>query len=659
MPNEEKEINPLDLAISNLPGISADRANQLARLKCHTLHNLLYLRPRRYEDRRNIRPISDLNFEESTLTRGRIVAAGTKRLRGGRRLFELVLEDQSDRVSCRWWNISYISRYFNVGDDVLIYGKLSKGKIAALDHPETEIIENDNDATIHVNRIVPVYPLTEGLTQRWLRCFMHNFIKNHLQVVEEPAHIAAGLLSHRNAIHALHFPEELEDTAAARRRLALDEFVTLQCQLRRRRNNLQTKAKALSCPGDDSFTDSFLKQIGFQLTDAQRTVSMEINADLTGRHPMRRLLQGDVGSGKTVVAALAILRTLESGHNALLMVPTEILAEQHYGNFSQWLAHLPIRIRLHTGTHKESDDPLFASKEPTVVVGTHALFHSSFSQTNIGLVVIDEQHKFGVSQRDQLLRKGHFPHLLVMTATPIPRTLGLTLYGDLDCSVITELPAGRGKIHTHVRAPDRWPRIIGFLKGQLASGRQAYVVFPRVDNEDPIAGIKAVNAEAKRLSKEFSPHKIGVLHGRLNPKEKEAIMRAFRENRVQVLLSTTVVEVGVDVPNANLMLIENADQFGLAQLHQLRGRIGRGKHDSYCILLVTGKSEESNERLRVLEETSDGFKVAEADLQLRGPGELTGHDQSGLPIFIFGDLRRDLDLIELARHLALEIEAGG
>ena len=659
MPEEEEDISPLDRAAHELPGLSAERAGQFARLKCHTLRDLLYLRPRRYEDRRNIRPIRGLNSEEPALARGRIVAADTKRLRGGRRLFEFVLKDESGHVSCRWWNSSYISRYFKVDDDVLIYGKLSKGKNAAIDHPETEIIEDDEDATLHVNRIVPVYPLTEGLSQRWLRRFMHNFVQQHLKVIEEPAHGAAGLLSHRNAVCALHFPKKLEDTDAARRRLALDEFVTLQCQLRRRRNNLQSKAKALPCTGDGSFTRPFLKQIGFQLTDAQRTVSMEINADLNGKHPMRRLLQGDVGSGKTVAAALAILRTLESGYNALLMAPTEILAEQHYRSFFQWLAHLPIRVRLHTGSHKESDDPLFASSEPTVVVGTHALLQSSFSLKNVGLVVIDEQHKFGVSQRDQLLRKGHFPHLLVMTATPIPRTLGLTLYGDLDCSIIDELPTGRGSVQTHVREPDRWTKIIAFLKGQLASGRQAYVVFPRVDNEDTGAGIKAVTAEAKRLSKEFSPHEIGVLHGHLKPEEKETVMREFRENRIQVLFSTTVVEVGVDVPNANLMLIENADQFGLAQLHQLRGRIGRGKHDGYCILLTTGKSEEANERLKVLKETNDGFKIAEADLQLRGPGELTGHDQSGLPAFIFGDLRRDLDLINLARDLALKIEAGG
>ena len=658
MSEAETATNPLESPLIHLPGVNTARAQQLTRLKCHTIGDLLLLRPRRYEDRRDIRAIRDLSPDASALARGQIVAAGTKRLRGGRNLFEFILEDSSGRVTCRWWNIGYISRYFKTGDDVLIYGKLSKGKTPAVDHPETEIIESDDDATIHVNRIVPVYPLTEGLTQRWLRKLMYETVSGHLNLIPNPPYSAAGLPERPQALQDLHFPAELADTSAARRRLALDEFVVLQRQLRRRRINLQSNAKALPCGGDNSFTGPFLESVGFHLTDAQRTVSMEIDGDLAGQLPMRRLLQGDVGSGKTVVAGLAILRALESGYNALLMAPTEILAEQHHRNFSNWLRHLPIRIRLHTGNHKETDAPLFAPDERTLAIGTHALFHEAFSLDKLGLVVIDEQHKFGVNQRDRLLRKGQFPHLLVMTATPIPRTLGLTLYGDLDSSTINELPAGRGTIRTHVRTPARWAKILSFIREQLDAGRQAYVVFPRVENDDSNAGIKAVTKEVKNLAREFSPHQVDVLHGRMSPDEKSRVMANFLTNKTQVLLSTTVIEVGVDVPNANLMLIQNADQFGLAQLHQLRGRIGRGQHDSHCILLTTDESEETNDRLKVLEETHDGFKVAEEDLKLRGPGELTGHDQSGLPAFKFGDLRLDLDLIELARHIAFEIEAG-
>jgi ATP-dependent DNA helicase RecG len=549
-----------------------------------------------------------------------------------------------------------MDRLFHRGDDVLVYGKLTSGKLAGLDHPETEIIKSDDDPAVHVNRIVPVYPLTEGMQQRWLRRVIFGLLEKYIEEFAEPNYTAAGLPSRREAVRQLHFPDDLDQTKAARRRLALDEFVELQSTIRRRRVTMQTKAKALPCAGDGSLVNPFLQQLEFQLTDAQRTVQMEIEGDLNGKHPMRRLLQGDVGSGKTVVAALALLRALESGYNGLMMVPTEILAEQHCRNFTKWLEPLGIRVRLHTGARKDTTEPLFQKR--TLVIGTHALFQTGFNLERVGLIVIDEQHKFGVTQRDRLVKKGHYPHLLVMTATPIPRTLGLTLYGDLDSSVIDEIPAGRGEVRTHIRTPERWPKILDFLKTELASGQQAFVIFPRVENEDSVGGIKAVKAEAQKLATAFAPYTVAVLHGRLKPEEKEAVMAGFRKNQTQVLLATTVVEVGVDVPNATLMLIENAEQFGLAQLHQLRGRIGRGVHDSHCILLTRGKSTEANERLTVLAKTNDGFKVAEADLQLRGPGELVGQDQSGLPAFKFGDLRRDLDLIELARHIALEIEAG-
>ena len=655
MPEEGTLTSPLDRQLADLPGVGADRASQLARLKCHTLGDLFLHRPRRHEDRRNIRPIRDLSIEEASLSRGRIAVMGSKRLRGGRTLFEFILEDDSGTVTCRWWNLGYMARYFKSGDDVLIYGKLSKGKTRVMDHPETEIIESEEDATIHVNRIVPIYPLTEGLPQRWLRKLIFRLIKSDLENIAEPNYQSAGLPSRREAIQQLHFPDEMEQAAAARQRLALDEFVLLQQTLLRRRINMQSKAKAHPCGGDGRLTEPFLKQLGFQLTDAQRAVSMEIEGDLSGKHPMRRLLQGDVGSGKTVVAALAVLRTLESGYNALFMAPTEILAEQHYRNFTNWLDPHGIRTRLHTGSHKELNEPLFDMNTPNLVIGTHALFQESFNQENIGLVVIDEQHKFGVSQRDRLGRKGNYPHLLVMTATPIPRTLGLTLYGDLDCSVVRELPPGRGKVRTYIRTPDRWPKILAFIKEKLSEGRQAFIVVPRVDNEDATAGIKAVKTEARKLEGDLAPYKTGVLHGRMKPDEKESVMAGFRANRIQILLSTTVVEVGVDIPNASLMLIQNAEQFGLAQLHQLRGRIGRDKHDGHCILLTSENSPEVISRLTVLKETNDGFKVAEEDLKLRGPGELVGQEQSGLPAFQFGDLRHDLDLIELARHIALEI----
>jgi ATP-dependent DNA helicase RecG len=420
-------------------------------------------------------------------------------------------------------------------------------------------------------------------------------------------------------------------------------------------------------------------------------VLREIRADLGGAHPMRRLLQGDVGSGKTAVAACTALMALESGFNVALMAPTEILAEQHFTNFSRWFEPLGIRVVLQTGSRKGGEDGRWSSDKSRAVmedgkparpailhppssifVGTHALLTSGFELPNLGLVIIDEQHKFGVAQREQLVRKGRYPHLLVMTATPIPRTLGLTLYGDLDVSVIDELPGGRGRIKTFIRNADKLPKVWEFIREKLAAGRQAYVVYPRVE-ESGEKGLKAVTKEFENLKALLAPFRVGLLHGRLKGREKEEVMAAFRANTVNVLLATSLIEVGIDVPNATVMLVENAEQFGLAQLHQLRGRIGRppsprsfgatgppppgrsstagGAHESYCILISDAKTAGAGERLKVLEETNDGFRIAEADLKLRGPGELLGREQSGLPKFRFGDLADDLDLIWQAREL--------
>jgi ATP-dependent DNA helicase RecG len=383
-------------------------------------------------------------------------------------------------------------------------------------------------------------------------------------------------------------------------------------------------------------------------------VLRELRKDLSGRHPMRRLLQGDVGSGKTAVAACCALMALESGYNVALMVPTEILAEQHFRNFTKWFVPLGIPVQLQTGSQKTASHVLpssINSQPSTLLIGTHALLTPGFDLPNLGLVIIDEQHRFGVAQREHLVRKGRYPHLLVMTATPIPRTLGLTVYGELDVSVIGELPPGRGRIKTFVRTAEDLPKVWTFIREKLAEGRQAYVVYPRVEDAGE-KGIKAVTREFATLQKALAPFRVEVIHGRLKASEKEAVMASFRAGTVRVLLATSLIEVGVDVPNATIMLIENAELFGLAQLHQLRGRIGRGPQDSWCILVAAAKSKEARQRLRVLEETTDGFRIAEADLKLRGPGELLGQQQSGAPKFRFADLTTDWDLLQQARHLA-------
>jgi ATP-dependent DNA helicase RecG len=458
----------------------------------------------------------------------------------------------------------------------------------------------------------------------------------------------------------IQFPQELTDVEYARQRLALDEFVELQIQIQSRRKKFEAISEALPCSGDNHLIKPFLAQLGFKLTAAQTRVLREIRADMGGAHPMRRLLQGDVGSGKTAVAACTALMALESGFNVALMAPTEILAEQHFRNFSRWLEPLGVKVGMQTGSRKTNENggwkgEIGTKTHATIFIGTHALLTGGFNLPRLGLVIIDEQHKFGVAQREQFVRKGNYPHLLVMTATPIPRTLGLTLYGDLDLSTIDELPPGRGVVKTFVRASDKLPKVWEFVQQKLAAGRQVYVVYPRV--EENADGLKAVAKEFDTLKKKLAPFRVGLLHGRIKATEKEAVMADFRANRVNVLLATSLIEVGVDVANATVMLIENAESFGLAQLHQLRGRIGRGAHESFCILISDAKQLESCERLQVLAETTDGFRIAEADLKLRGPGELLGQQQSGLPRFRFGALVSDLGLVRRAREIAAAVIA--
>ena len=658
MPPPESTTPPLKAPVTSLWGIGAERAAQLARLEIATIEDLLLHRPRRYEDRRHFKKISELTKAEPGTARGNIVALGLKRFRGGQRsVFEIVLDDGSARLHCRWWNLPFMQNYFAQGDEVFVFGKLSELKPRTMDHPEIEVIEGGEESFIHINRIAPVYPLTEGLPQRWLRGLIWRTLgKFEAQIIEPKfAPDLKSFPARANAIHMTHFPEELTDVEIARRRLALDEFVDLQTQVRTRRKRFEASARGLPCGGDNRLMKPFLATLGFKLTESQTQVLREIRANMGGAHPMRRLLQGDVGSGKTVVAACAALMALESGFNVALMAPTEILAEQHFRNFKKWFEPLGIAVELQTGSTKTisekgqgtSDTKVtsgnHATRHPspiTLFIGTHALLTSGFQLPKLGLVVIDgEQHKFGVAQREQLVRKGDYPHLLVMTATPIPRTLGLTLYGDLDVSVITESPAGRGKIKTFLRETDKLPKVFEFIREKIAAGRQAFIVYPRVEESKEV---KAVTVEFEKLQKAFAPFRVGLLHGRLKSADKEGVMAGFfRANRIQILLSTSLIEVGVDVPNASIMLIENAEQFGLSQLHQLRGRIGRGAHESYCILVSNAKNPEARERLKILEDTTDGFKIAEARPEIAwAPGdEIAGaraERDAQIPFWRFG-----------------------
>ncbi|MGD0815649.1 MAG: ATP-dependent DNA helicase RecG [Verrucomicrobiota bacterium] len=645
--------NPLLTPLRELRGVGPERAAQLLRLELLTVGDALLHRPRRYEDRRHFQRVVELQLQEAALVRGRIAAAGLKRWRGGRSVFEFILDDGSGRLHCRWWNLPFMEKYFKAGDEVVVFGKPVSLRPRTIDHPEAEVLE---ETSIHLNRIAPIYPLTEGLPQSWLRSLLWRLVEDFAPAAAEPHPELALAPARADALRLIHFPEEMGDIETGRARLALDEFVALQEAMHRRRKNLEKNARAMPCAGDNHWIKPLLAGLGFHLTDAQSRVLREIRRDMGGPPPMRRLLQGDVGSGKTVVAACTALMALESGANAALMAPTEILAAQHDRTFRHWLEPLGVRVELRTGGTRTPGATGLAGlfPAPTLFIGTHALLQDSFSPEKLGLVIIDEQHKFGVGQREELVRKGAHPHLLVMTATPIPRTLGLTLYGDLDMSVIDQSPPGRGRIKTFVRESASLPKVWKFMREQLALGRQGYIVYSRLEEEDSAAGIKAVTKEYENLQKTFAPWKIGLLHGRLKDEEKDRVMAAFRANETQLLLATSIVEVGVDVANATLMLIENAEQFGLAQLHQLRGRIGRGAAESYCILIAGVKTEDAARRLKVLEETTDGFRIAEEDLRLRGPGELLGRQQSGAPPLRFGDLARDGALVEGARNLVRE-----
>lgn len=645
----------LQRPVTELKGIGPERAKVLERLEIRTVEDLLLHAPSRYEDRRRFCAISELSTERAAMTRGKIVSLGMKYFaQRTKSIFQIILEDGSARLHCRWWNLPFMEKYFAAGDEVVVFGKLVNHKPRTMDHPETEVIEAGEELSIHLNRIVPIYPLTEGLQQKWLRGLTWRALRDvSLQEPEHPSlaelaeHPAtASLPARTNAIHHLHFPDELAQAEAARRRLALDEFIDLQNRIQIRRLNFEQNARGIPCGGNNRLMRPFLNRLGFKLTGAQTSVLRQLRRDMSAEHPMRRLLQGDVGSGKTAVAACCAIMAIESGYQVALMAPTEILAEQHHRNFRRWFDPLQLGVALHTGSHKSNP----SSGTTAIHIGTHALIEQGFAPEKLGLIIIDEQHKFGVAQRERLLRKGKYPHLLVMTATPIPRTLGLTLYGELDISTLNELPPGRGRVRTFLRSDKSLGKVWDFIRHQLEQGRQAYVVCPFID-ECENGDVRAATKEFEVASRELAPFKTGLLHGRMNSAEKDRIMTAFRGNEVHVLVATSLIEVGVDVSNATAMLILDAGKFGLAQLHQLRGRIGRGAHESYCVLLAGKEGDEAWRRLEILEKTDDGFQLAEADLRTRGPGELLGQEQSGMPRFRFGDLAQHLELVETAREL--------
>ena len=642
--------------LSSLPALSAKEIQALAAAGISTVADLLEYFPKRYEDRRQFDRFPNQATAKPVCLTGGVIDAGNKGF-GKMRFYEAIIMDGagsvfgSGKVTCRWFNMPFMSKVIAAGQQVIAYGKVKEqGGRLIIDHPEIEVIDDIGETeTIHLNRIVPVYKNISGINQRRLREAIYLASDSIRDADYFPYQVSE---SDRKAdLRETHFPTSAESAKAARRRFALEAFFTLQLNVVWQRNRYRShQGRVLG--KKTTLLKAFYSSLPFDLTNAQKRSIKEVIADMREPRPMNRLLQGDVGAGKTFVAMAAMLLAIDSGADAALMAPTQILAEQHFLTFKKWLEPLGVKIVLRTSNKHEST--VTGSHAPTIFIGTHALLYDPDLFTDLGLVVIDEQHKFGVVQRAALIRHGTLPDVLVMTATPIPRTLTMTIYGDLDVSLLDEKPAGRGKIITALRTKPKQKDITDFVKAQLTEGRQAYLVYPLVEESESIkaeSATEAFSAWQKRLGAE----NVGLIHGKLRPEEKDAVMEDFRSGKLKALVCTTVIEVGVDVPNANLMILHHAERFGLAQLHQLRGRIGRGSHKSYCILLTDSKLPEALEKLAVLEKTTDGFEIAEADLALRGPGDILGTAQSGLTDLRFADFITDTQLIREARALADEV----
>ncbi len=650
--------------LEELDWIPRPKILALRRLGITKVDHLLTHFPRRHEDRSAFPEFPRDESNVPICLSGEVIKTSLRRFGGWKKIFEATLQELnanalSQPLICRWFNLHYVQKMIATGQQLVVFGKPRlRGKRICMDHPEFEVIENNEERSIHLRRITPIYPATEGLSQRALRSMIYRLLQElDTEPIEPllPENLKNG--DRGEAIRAIHFPETWQSLNAAREHLVLSEFFAMQMLIASRRTDSHARVSAAHC-GRGELMQKFLHALPFELTTAQKKVIAEIQSDLAAKYPMNRLLQGDVGSGKTVVAIAAILLAVEGGYQAAFMAPTQVLAEQHYTVLRRWLEPLGVKLSIRTAARQEESFlPLVEGNENAdVIIGTHALLYEKVSFSNLGLAVIDEQHKFGVAQRARLTSREPTPDVLVMTATPIPRTVTMTVYGDLDVSILDEMPRGRGKIVTAVRDSSKLGEVLTFLRTQLEAGRQLYVVYPLIEESEKLEA-KAAAAEYERWRERLHPYSCELLHGRIPGPEKQEIMERFRRGETKVLISTTVIEVGVDVANANVMLIENAERFGLAQLHQLRGRIGRGEHKSYCILLTSEPSSEAAAKLAVLEKTSDGFEVAEADWELRGPGDLLGTAQSGLPALKIGNLKRDAELMRRARAAAMSIFA--
>lgn len=647
-------MDVLNRDIRYLKGVGPKKAILLRKMNLHTIEDLIYYMPKSFEDRTILNKLIDAIQGEKqvfkvTVTEKPVIINTRK----GLRILKVTVEDDSAKATLVWFNQDYIKQRLKIGQVYMVFGRVALNKFERqIQSPLIEIWETKHS----VEKLNPVYGLTSGISNKTMTSIVEAALEQGLNsivnIVPHSIQNKYRFIEKKDAIYKLHHPKSINEYNKFRKQLAYEELLVMQLGLFRLKEK-NTKSEGIRFSLNDNL-DNFIKKLPYKLTNSQSKVLDEIMSDMCQPKQMNRLVQGDVGSGKTIIAIAAMLNCVLNGYQATMMAPTEILANQHYESLHEVFKESSIKLGILTGKQsiKMKNEVLEDLKKGNIdiLVGTHALIQDGVEFSKLGLTVTDEQHRFGVKQRLNLVDKGVFPDMLVMTATPIPRTLALILYGDLDVSIIDELPPGRKDIKTYTVGSDMEERVYTFIEKQLVEGRQAYVVCPLIA-ENESSSIISVEEQYERL-KDFisNKYKIGLMHGKLSQKEKDRIMLDFRENKIHILVSTTVIEVGVNVPNANIMLIQNAERFGLAQIHQLRGRVGRGQHQSHCILINNSMTKISRERMRVLESTSDGFIISEKDLELRGPGEFFGTLQHGLPELKFANLIHDLDILKIAQR---------
>lgn len=673
---------PKKIAVDNQVALRADvryqkyvgsaTAGKLGKLKVETIGDLLYHFPFRYLDTSVLKSIAELKEGEEATVIGVVKDIRKFKSKRGTRVLNIGVFDETAYIYGVWFNQDYIAENLKKGTHVAFSGKIAYrfGQLQ-IENPFYDVIDEETDVnedTVHTNRIIPFHPATQNLSASRLRRIIKHLVDTKTRLPDPlptSLRIKFGYPSKTHCLKEIHFPTSMKFCKKVRERLVFEELFLIQVGLALRKVRFKQKAKGIRHKLDNILLQEFYSSLPFNLTDDQRWVISEIQKDMASSKPMNRLLQGEVGSGKTIVALATLLTTVENGFQGAIMAPTEVLAEQHFRKISAFLNILNIDVALLKGSLKPKEKIEIQERivrgEVNIVVGTHTLIQESVAFKKLGAVVIDEQHRFGVAQRINLKEKGFFPDVLVMTATPIPRTLALTLYGDLDVSVMKELPLGR-EIGQHIKTSvcDCNHRDWAYkkIREQVKEGRQAYIVCPLIEESDKLE-VKAVEEETQRLKNEIFPDlKVGLIHGKLKSAEKEKVMHEFQEGLIDILISTTVIEVGIDVPNASVMLIENADRFGLAQLHQLRGRIGRGAHKSFCILFADPNTDEGRARMEAIQAVSDGFKLAEADLEIRGEGQIFGTKQSGLPDLKLARLARDFEILLSAREEAFCVVEG-